>query len=242
MKVLIMSDIHGNREAFQAVLKRAAQYKDINACILLGDMIDYGMHSNEVIQMVRMLPYPVICNICGNHEDAVMRNDYSRFSSVRGQASAKYTQSILDQNSWNYINNEMDRHGMKEFQCAGKRCLAVHGSVEDEYWKSLNPEGDLSEYKNFDFVFSGHSHLPHLVEKYYKCEDVVHRNKKKVIFINPGSVGQPRNLNCMAQFVIMDMTTEQVSFEKVKYDIDTEQASYHGQVDEFYRDRLKLGV
>lgn len=242
MKVLIMSDIHGNREAFKAVLNKASQHKEIEACILLGDMIDYGMHSNEIIQMVMKLPYRIICNISGNHEDAVKRNDYSRFSSARGQVSAKYTQSILNQDSWKYINNEMDRHGIKEFECAGKRCLAVHGSVQDEYWNSLKPEADLLAYRDFDYVFSGHSHLPHLVEKFYQCDDVVHRNKKKVIFINPGSVGQPRNLNNMAQFVILDMESESVSFEKVRYDIDTEQASYCGQVDDFYRDRLKLGV
>lgn len=242
MKVLVMSDVHGNREAFKAVLNRAAEYADIKACILLGDLIDYGMHSNEIIQMVRAMPYPIICNIRGNHEDAVIRSDFSRFSSERGQNSARYTQSILNQDSWNYINNDMVQHGRMEFVCAGKQCLAVHGGLEDEYWKSLDTEGDLSAYSGYDYVFTGHSHLPHFVEKYFRWDDAAHRNKKKVIFINPGSVGQPRNHNNQAQFVILDMELETISFEKVNYDIESEQASYHGQVDSFYRDRLKLGV
>lgn len=85
MKVLIISDIHGNKNAFQAVLDRTGHSQDIKACILLGDIIDYGMHSNEVVQMVKNMPYSIVCNICGNHEEAVLRDEYSRFSSDRGR-------------------------------------------------------------------------------------------------------------------------------------------------------------
>lgn len=242
MKVLIMSDIHGNKEALKAVMNKAAQKKDIKACILLGDMIDYGMHSNEVIQMVKSLPYPIICNICGNHEDAVLKDEYSRFSSERGRNSARYTKSILNQESWDYIHKEMRGCGYHEFEFDGKKCLAVHGSLEDRHWKSIKPEQKLQEYIEYDYVFSGHSHLPHFIEKYYDCDDVQHRNKKKVIFINPGSVGQPRNLNNMAQFVLLDLKEELVSFEKVYYNICVEQASYNGQTDVFYCERLKWGI
>lgn len=242
MKILIMSDIHGNKEAFRAVLDRLEQVPDIKACVMLGDLIDYGMHSNEVIQMAGSLPCPVICNIRGNHEEAVIRDEYSRFSSERGRDCAKYTRSILNKVSWDYICHEMTASGRKDFECDGKRCLAVHGSLEDEYWKSINPEELLTEYGHYDYVFSGHSHQPHLVEKYYASEDKKRRNKKKVVFINPGSVGQPRNLNNMAQFVILDMKEERISFEKVSYNIAAEQAAYHGQVDSFYRERIEWGV
>lgn len=241
MRVLILSDIHGNREALRAVMA-AAEDQDIESCILLGDLIDYGQHSNEVIQMVKSLSYPVVCNIRGNHEDAVLRDEYSRFSSDRGRNCARFTRSILSQESWDYIHNEMSQCGMQEFGIDGKKCLAVHGSIEDEYWRSVKPEEQLLEYRTYDYVFSGHSHLPHLVEKYYECDDVRHRNKKKTVFINPGSVGQPRNLNNMAQFVIFDTKEESVLFKKVRYDIDAEQAAYHGQVDEFYCERLKWGI
>ncbi len=274
MKLLILSDIHGNQTALQAVLTKVAQTADIETCILLGDIIDYGMHSNEVIQMVRNLPYSVLCNIRGNHEDAVIQDIYDRFSSERGRDCARYTRSILNQDSWDYICHEMEPLGMKEFICGGKKCLAVHGSLEDMYWKSVKPEricleGGESErsawkhagtdvvkpgsaasdlvkpefkYRDYDYIFSGHSHLPHFIEKYTACEDARWRNKKKVIFINPGSVGQPRNLNNMAQFAVLDTETEQVTFEKVRYNIQEEQSAYHGQVDEFYRERLEWGI
>ena len=68
------------------------------------------------------------------------------------------------------------------------------------------------------------------------------QHKKKTVFINPGSVGQPRNLNPMAQYCILNTGTGQVDMRKVPYDIGKEQASYHGQVDDFYRERLESGV
>ena len=104
---------------------------------------------------------------------------------------------------------------------------------------SVKPE---PKYRDYDYIFSGHSHLPHFIEKFTTCEDARRRNKKKVIFINPGSVGQPRNLNNMAQFAVLDTETEQVTFEKVRYNIQEEQSAYHGQVDEFYRERLEWGI
>lgn len=248
MKILILSDIHGNLAAFQSVMDKASRIPDIRACILLGDLIDYGMHSNEVLQMVRNLPYPLLCNIYGNHEHAIRNEYYSRFSSRRGQASARYTRNILDGESWDYLLNEMTASGKKEFIYNGKKCLAVHGSLENPHWKSICPDKIPEGYSGYDYVFSGHSHLPHMVEAYYcpqeyfSDEKIRRRRKKKVIFINPGSVGQPRNQNPMAQFVLLDPEKEQVSFEKVPYDIESEQASYHGQVDDFYRERLTWGI
>ena len=107
MNLLIMSDIHGNKSALLSVLKKVNAKHRIDACILLGDIIDYGMHSNEVIDILKGLSYPVLCNIRGNHEDAVVNENYERFSSERGRECSKFTRSILTQNSWDYINQEM---------------------------------------------------------------------------------------------------------------------------------------
>lgn len=242
MKILVMSDIHGNEQALNTVIEKVEKNYEIDACILLGDIIDYGMHSNEVIRRIKLIPYPILCNIWGNHEEAVITGNYDFFSSERGKHSAKYTKSLLDQSSWAYIQNEMLTCGMFEFECAQKKCLAVHGSLDNQYWKSINIENALLDYSDYDYVFSGHSHQPHFVEKYYPVEDAKRRNQKKVIFINPGSVGQPRNHNPQAQFVVLDIQAESVIFDKAVYDISKEQSAYVGQVDEFYKIRLEAGV
>ncbi len=242
MQILLLSDIHGNLTALQAVLYKVLDNYDIQSCLLLGDVIDYGMRSNEVIGVLKTLPFPVIGNIWGNHEQAVCHGQFERFSSERGRACAAYTRSILTPDSWDYIERVMNAGGSLEFDCAGRKCLAVHGSLEDNYWKSIDISQSLTSYQKYDYVFSGHSHLPHFVEKYYPVDDACRRNKKKVIFINPGSVGQPRNLNPMAQYAVADLESETVILDKVPYDIVAEQKNYTGQVDEFYKTRLEMGI
>ena len=237
-----MSDVHGNLNALNAVLAYVEKEYDIRACMLLGDLIDYGMHSNEVLEKLSGLSVPVLCNIRGNHEQAIINEVYERFSSIRGKECAKHTREMLNENSWNYLESCMSKEAKCDFNFAGKRCLAVHGCLADENWKSLKMEQELEEYSGYDWVFSGHSHVPHYGEKYYASEDAVRRNKKKTIFVNPGSVGQPRNLNCLAQFAIVDFETERVFLEKVEYDIEQEQSAFDDTVDIFYKERLTYGV
>lgn len=241
-ELLILSDIHGNMEALKRVLSFIGEHDPDGRLVLLGDLIDYGQHSNEVIAEIRRLAYPVLCNIRGNHEDAVIRDDYARFSSDRGRECARHTRTVLNEASWQYITEAMSDSGRAEFEIAGKRCLAVHGSLEDIYWKSIRPGTDLSAYREYDYVFSGHSHLPHFFEVFFDADDPVHRNKKKTVFLNPGSVGQPRNLNPMAQFAVLDTGTGAAKMVKIPYDIAKEQAAFTGQVNDFYRKRLEAGV
>ncbi len=241
MKVLILSDIHGNLNALTAVLDDVKNYK-VDACILLGDIIDYGMHSNEVIKIIKELKYPVICNIRGNHEDSIINENYDRFSSDRGRESALHTRNCLNKSSWYYLNNVMSDVGKTEFTIDGKRCLAVHGSLKDVFWKSIEVNDDFANYSSYDYVFSGHSHLPHYFEKYFTVNDIAKRNKKKVIFINPGSVGQPRNLNSCAQYALFDTEIEELTLRKTRYNIIAEQQSFDDSVDEFYKSRLTEGI
>lgn len=242
MKIAVLSDIHGNIEAFRTVKDKIVAYDDLEGVVMLGDLIDYGPHSNEVIDLTKSIELPVLCNIRGNHEKAIIDENYERFSSERGKSSARYTREQLDSNSWEYITQEMFNCGKYEFRIGEKKCLAIHGSLEDEYWKAIKPGQDLSEYKDYDYVFSGHSHLPHVFAEYYKCDNAKMRNKKKTIFINPGSVGQPRNHNPNAQFVVLDTETNDIHMISVEYDIKKEQQAFSDEVDIFYKERLEVGV
>lgn len=242
MKILVLSDIHGNRTALREVITYTQNNMAVDSCIILGDIIDYGMHSNDVIKIISNLDIPIVCNIRGNHEQSIIKNDYCNYSSVRGRECAKYTRSTLSNESWDYILNSMDNSGKKEFSIDGKKCLAVHGDIEDIYWGQINREQVLDNYASFDFVFSGHSHVPHFIEEFFYTNNPLRRNMKKTIFINPGSVGQPRNLNPTAQFAVFDTITETVLMEKIQYNIKEEQASYVGQVDDFYKERLEWGI
>ena len=238
----VLSDIHGNLYALAAVVKDMEQYS-IDGIILLGDLIDYGMQSNEVVQYIKAnLQDRIICNIWGNHERAILTDDYYGFSSSRGVESARHTASQLSDSSREYLNNELIHDGCTFFELNGIKILAVHGSMEDHFWKSIAPDNVRGEYGGYDLVLSGHSHYSHMFTLFYNVDDPQRRNKHAVTFINPGSVGQPRNHNSNAQYALIDISEGSVLHKSVAYDIDAAMDLFDGSVDSFYRDRLKMGV
>ena len=238
----ILSDIHGNLFALNEVINDLNNQM-IDQIILLGDLIDYGMQSNEVVEFIKdNLSSKIICNIWGNHEKAILTRDFSHFSSKRGVDSAKFTDSILTEESKKYLNNNLNHQGKYEFAIDDKDVLAVHGSLKDYYWKAIFPDNLNGDYSGFDIVLSGHSHYPHVFQHFYEVDNPDMRNKKAVLFINPGSVGQPRNHNPNAQYAILDSETMGVELKSVKYPKDEAMGLYDGSVDDFYRLRLENGI
>ena len=240
MRIAVLSDVHGNLSALRNVLEDAERM-GAKRFILLGDVIDYCMHSNEAIELLKKIDDKVICNIWGNHEYAIMNDEYDRFSSERGKACARYTKSVLTKDSFDYIG-KMESKGKMDLNIDGKKILCVHGNMSDNYWKAIDISSDLLPYYEYDYVVSGHSHIPHCFDYFYKVDDQRMRNKKKCIFINPGSVGQPRNHNNRAQYCLLDIATGDIEMRKVEYDIQSEMDAFDGSVDDFYRIRLRDGI
>ncbi len=238
----VLSDIHGNLYALKRVVEDLKRYP-VEGIILLGDLIDYGMQSNEVVEYIREnLQKSIICNIWGNHEIAILTGDYDHFSSQRGVNSAKYTAEQLSDETREYLDDELIHEGKTEFELYGKKILAVHGSMGDFYWKSISPDNVRGDYGQYDMVLSGHSHYSHIFTKFYDKDDPERRNKHAVRFVNPGSVGQPRNHNPNAQYALLDLATGDVLLRSVPYDINAAMSLFDGSVDDFYRIRLKTGV
>lgn len=241
MQLIIISDIHGNVSALTSVLEDIRARHNPNAIALLGDFIDYGMRSNKVIEIIRAINYPILCNIWGNHEKAVINEDYNRFSSKRGVESAKHTRRELAEDSLLYLNEVEGKSGFQEFTFCNQTYLAIHGSLEDPYWKAISPDSNLHGYEKYDYVLSGHSHHPHVFSAFYSAEDPALRNKKRTVFINPGSVGQPRNHDPRAQYAVLD-SEKGIALCSVDYDIEFEQSLFTEEIDMFYRDRLSRGI
>lgn len=241
---VILSDIHANLTALNAVLDHArANYKDYTI-IILGDMVNYGMRPNEVIEKVSNLEEPVKFILSGNHENALRDGNKSRFSTDRGRAVLDVTRGMLTQESLSFLEKRVLHSSEHRFFTAqGKRVLAVHGSLADTLWGSVSSQNARDpEYAGFDFVLSGHSHIPLYLQEFHPADIPAFRNKHRTIFINPGSVGQPRNQNPRAQYAYWEPETETLHFNCVPYDVAAEQALYDGRVDIFYRDRLTNGI
>jgi len=238
----VVSDIHGNLTALKAVTEDMKKF-DITGIICLGDLIDYGMQSNEVVEFVKVeWSDKLICSLWGNHENAILTSDFNHFSSERGVQCAKYTASVLSGEAMDYLEKTMIHEGICEFLESGYKILALHGSLNNIFWKSVEPEDVKGDYRNYDIVLSGHSHYSHIFTKFYASDNHEKRNKHSVLFINPGSVGQPRNHNPFAQYALIDLKSRSVSLRAVEYDVEKAMSLYNGCVDDFYRIRLKNGV
>ena len=245
-KYLILSDIHGNISAFDAVLEDCGS-EVFDGVILLGDCIDYGMRSNEVIEKLQELERgswkgKILIHIWGNHEKLVVDGDLERLSSDRGRAMARYTKEHLTENSFGYIRGRMNSDGYEQILLEGFKVLALHGCREDCYWKAVMPDDVGGIYRDCDFVFSGHSHYPHCFMKFYDVPNEELRNKKAVVFINPGSVGQPRNQNPCAQYAVLCLPSKRTELRAVPYDVGYEQSLFPDEIDGFYKSRLEKGI
>jgi putative phosphoesterase len=243
MRIAILSDIHANLSALQSVLKDIRERAGNDAYILLGDIVNYGMRPNEVIAELEHLDKPILANIWGNHECAMIDDaQLPHFATDRGRSALMYMRNILSAHSMQYIEG-MIKDGYVELEIEGKKILLVHGDVRNVFWGKMTDAEQHDEcYKKYDFVLHGHSHVPQYNEVYFADENPLMRNKKKTVFINPGSVGQPRNYNPRAQYAILDTKTGECRLLSTEYDIAFEQSLYPAEIDPFYKERLERGV
>ena len=243
MRLALLSDIHANLTALQAVLKDIESIGEVDSFALLGDFVNYGPRPNEAIKIAKQLSKPLIVNLWGNHEYSIFGGSLDRFATDRGRAVLKYTNTILTEDSREYLDKCMNHHGIEDKEIAGKRILFMHGNPDDPYWGKFGIDKMNDErFAGYDYVISGHSHVPHYVEYFFASDNAEYRNKKRTIFINPGSVGQPRNHNPYAQYGILDVDTGNYVHRCVWYDVKEEQKLFSDSVDEFYKNRLTLGI
>lgn len=247
-KLIVLSDVHGNLSALKAVINDFRTKYHPDSLLLLGDLIDYGMRSNEVIGEIQSLEkqYAVLCNLWGNHEGAVINPEQhlSRFSSDRGRSMLAYTRKTLSAESIAYLQKSMDWSGQKILMSGNKKILCVHGDLTNPYWGKMEGANLASDtdYAAYDYVFSGHTHIPFHLELFYEADSPELRNRKKTVFLNPGSVGQPRNHNPRAQYLYVNLAEETYHHNSVEYNVTEEQSFYTEETDRFYRDRLSKGI
>jgi len=243
MKLVIFSDIHANVTALNAIIKdiKKKNLKDYKIAIL-GDTINYGLSPNKTLEILKeQINIEIL--LAGNHEMALMGFEEHKFSTQRGKEILQLTKKLISKNNYQYIENSFTKDYVKK-QIDGRLYLFIHGSLQDKFWGSINNENMNNPiYKKYDIVVSGHSHKPHYVEIFFEDVNKDMRNKKRTIFINPGSIGQPRNHSNQAQYSILDTKTLELSFCKCSYDIQKEQKIYDNyDVDIFYKTRLGVGL
>jgi predicted phosphodiesterase len=220
MRLAVFSDIHGNLEAFQAVLTDAGQ-SQIDAMVCLGDNIGYGPDPDPVILHIKQRR---IASVLGNHELALQNPKYLQWFNPLARTSLEKTLKMLSEDSMHFI-----RHLQPVIVRCG--CRFVHGFPPDSATTYLFQVSDdrlrstLQAMKE-RICFIGHTHDLELVD--FDGEAVnrsglfrgpTYLMPERRYIINIGSVGQPRDGNNNAKYVIWDSSSDTLDVRYIPYDI-----------------------
>ena len=225
MRIGIISDVHGNLEALQTVLAHI-DTKGVDGIVSLGDIIGYGP---DPVACVDLVAKRCKWSLMGNHDYAVMyeptnfnkaAEDAAFWTREQFEAEAKRDRDEAIKR-WEFLGKLRMRVAMGPFLC-------VHGSPRRPINEYIFPEdAEKSKmaqiFERIDkFCMVGHTHVPGVFtgdNEFYKPHEmnfVYEFNHKEKAIINPGSVGQPRDSDKRASYVILDMKVETIESKDAK--------------------------
>jgi predicted phosphodiesterase len=221
MRLAILSDIHGNLEAFQAVLADIERQKT-DRIVCLGDMIGYGPDPEKVIRSVQSLQCEAVL---GNHEAALISAKARSWMNFQARENSLQTEQMLSEESVSYCRS------LPRFRDSGNAWF-VHGFPLDSILAYLFNIPDKRIEKLFadspaSLFFVGHTHTLQIVTQQHGCifrsplaEGVIDLDKNRKYIINVGSVGQPRDGNNCAKYLIWDTAAWKLDVRFVPYDVE----------------------
>jgi predicted phosphodiesterase len=222
----IISDIHANLEALQAVWADLTRL-GVTDVYCLGDVVGYGPNPRECLELVMK------CQVClmGNHDQAALF-DPTDFNPVaerailwtRAQLEAPVPNRQAADRRWEFLAERPRLHREDDY-------LYVHGSASNPLNEYVFPE-DIYKPQKMDrlfgqvkrYCFQGHTHVPGIFTQaleFYSPEDVgsVYPLDGRKMLCNVGSVGQPRDGDPRACYVLLDGDT--IKYQRVEYDVET---------------------
>ncbi|MCY4447378.1 MAG: metallophosphoesterase family protein [Chloroflexi bacterium] len=216
MRTLIVSDVHSNLTALDAVLAAAEAEGPLDAVWCLGDIVGYGPWPLETVRRIRS--FDAVC-IQGNHDaGAIGRISLDTFNHAAGEA-CRWNGAQLDEDARSFLQGLPDTVAVAGF-------TLVHGTPRDPLWEYLTGHADavaaLASIDTRD-VLVGHTHHQ------FAFEDgrgaalpgpgglTVTRDGGRLV-VNPGSVGQPRDHDPRAAFAVYDSEVDALSLRRAAYD------------------------
>ncbi len=224
MPYAILSDIHGNLEAFTAVLNDISK-RGVDSIWCLGDIVDYGPDPHECIELLRRQHYIAVP---GNHD----------LAAVGLVDTADFVPDAVISNRWTagqLLPSDIDFLRSLPPVIEEGDFTFVHGSPRDPIWEYLNSADRGRENLPFfksPFCLFGHTHKPVVFSgrEDNSCvtadfsEEADFSLEGGRLFLNPGSVGQPRDGDPRASYAVYDSETKTIRLFRVPYDIASTQA------------------
>lgn len=238
MRYAIISDIHSNLEAFRSVLGEI-DGGNADRIICLGDIVGYGANPNECVEIIKSRN---IHSLIGNHDKAACGLTEPTGFNPAAMEAALWTRGELTGGNKEYLRSLPEEDVIDGF-------MIVHGAPSDPDKYILSALGAAPEFpllKNKSLCFFGHTHVSVV---YSLSDGTVSVSRDRVCkirdgvryLVNPGSVGQPRDRDPRASFLMYDDRGE-AEFRRVEYPIEGAQKKIiDSGLDRFLAERLSHG-
>jgi len=216
MRFAIIADIHANLEAFQVVLEDARQQKCTHyACV--GDVVGYNANPKECLDLVRQMGMPCVK---GNHDEYCSTDDPLDGFNPAAAAAVNWTRQQL---------NAEDRQWLRELKYVRPvtNFTVVHATLDvPQRWGYVFDKHTAASsfpYQNTPVCFFGHTHVPVAFVRDSVVRGGTYSKFKvepgKKYFVNVGAVGQPRDGNPKAAYVVYDTDENTIELRRLDYDI-----------------------
>ena len=225
MRVAVLSDVHANLHALEAVL-REVDAGVFDAIWFLGDLVGYGPKPNECAALLQ--ERAAIC-LAGNHDLVVLGKIPIDAFAGEAAAAARWTQTVLDDDARTFL-------GTLQPQVAAPGAELFHGSPRDPVWDYVL--GDESAHWAFaatsePLVLVGHSHVALEISNGESLRGQMAPQGTRLELgrlrrlLNPGSVGQPRDGDRRAAWLEIDVDAAWATFRRTDYPVEQTQAEMH---------------
>jgi diadenosine tetraphosphatase ApaH/serine/threonine PP2A family protein phosphatase len=244
VRITLVSDVHANLSALEAVLQDAEQHNALDELWALGDLVGYGPQPAECLALLRKYPFHTVT---GNHDLAAVGGmDTSDFNPEAAAANA-WTAKQLSKEDAEYLS------GLPEVLIRDGITM-VHGSLRRPVWEYIfGEDAAAAQFDRQETPYSlvGHTHVPMVFEEVpgrrrpivwpLSHGDVLELRERRLI-VNPGGVGQPRDGDPRAAYGIYDADERTISVYRIPYDIErTQEAMKEAGLPERLITRLSYG-
>ena len=224
MRIAVISDIHSNLSALEAVLGAVGA---VDAVWHLGDTVGYGPQPQAVVDRLRAAG---AIGVRGNHDDAGGGGTCIEFFNPDGFRAMEWTRTQIDESTRLYLAGLPERRVPE-----GSGFTLAHGSPSDPIWEYLDsPEVAQANLAAFEtpYCLVGHTHVPRVFRESrgrMKAMQVEQGGRLALdgrrMILNPGSVGQPRDGDPRSSYMLIDIDAGEATWHRVEYDVGATQAA-----------------
>lgn len=222
MRILVVSDVHANLRALDAVVQAAGR---VDGIWHLGDVVGYGPDPDAVVARLRQLG---AIGVRGNHDAAALGGREIELFNPEARRAMEWTKSVIGPETRQWLATLPERRTEGDF-------TLVHGSPRDPIWEYITSAQvarlNLNHFETALCLY-GHTHVPSIFrEATGSLETIRPRDRTAVALsrqralLNPGSTGQPRDGVSTAAYLVLDLAGPEARWGRAAYDIAGTQAA-----------------